>query len=132
MQNEMVDEIHQQFIKVVREGRGKRLKETPEMFSGLVWSGEKVSQLVWLMDFGGLDYVARDVIMAEQIVDFTEEVSLLRVACPQARHQCGRYVLQPAIVECRGCRPTIALTCGRSLTPRRVGKEQEQRRQFFN
>ena len=72
---QMVDEIHQQFIKVVREGRGKRLKETPEMFSGLVWSGEKSVANGLADGLGGLDYVARDVIMAEQIVDFTEEVS---------------------------------------------------------
>ena len=72
---QMVDEIHQQFIKVVKDGRGKRLKETPEMFSGLVWSGEK-SVAVGLADgLGGLDYVARDIIKSEQIVDFTEEDS---------------------------------------------------------
>ena len=72
---QMVDEIHQQFIKVVRDGRGKRLKETPEMFSGLVWSGEK-SVAIGLADgLGGLDYVARDIIKAEQVVDFTVEDS---------------------------------------------------------
>ena len=72
---QMVDEIHQQFIKVVRDGRGKRLKETPEMFSGLVWSGEK-SVAIGLADgLGGLDYVARDIIKAEQVVDYTVEDS---------------------------------------------------------
>ncbi len=72
---QMVDEIHQQFIKVVKDGRGKRLKETPEMFSGLVWSGEKSVANGLADGFGGLDYVARDIIKAEQIVDFTEEDS---------------------------------------------------------
>lgn len=72
---QMVDEIHQQFIKVVKDGRGARLKETPEMFTGLVWSGEK-SVVNGLADgLGGLDYVARDIIKAEQIVDFTSEDS---------------------------------------------------------
>ncbi len=72
---EMVDEIHQQFIAVVRAGRGKRLKESPEMFSGLVWSGEK-SVAIGLADaMGGLDYVAREVIKAEDIVDYTEAES---------------------------------------------------------
>ncbi len=72
---EMVDEIHQQFIAVVRAGRGKRLKESPEMFSGLVWSGEK-SVAIGLADaLGGLDYVAREVIKAEDIVDYTEAES---------------------------------------------------------
>lgn len=72
---QMVDEIHQQFIKVVKDGRGKRLKETPEMFSGLVWSGEKSVANGLADGLGGLDYVARDIIKAEQIVDFTVEDS---------------------------------------------------------
>jgi len=73
---QMVGEIHEQFIKVVRDGRGKRLKETPEMFSGLVWSGEKSVALGLADGIGGLDYVAREVIKAEQVVDFTAEDSL--------------------------------------------------------
>lgn len=73
---QMVNEIHEQFIKVVREGRGKRLKETPEMFSGLVWSGEKSVALGLADGFGGLEYVAREVIKAEAIVDYTPEDSL--------------------------------------------------------
>ncbi|HUL95786.1 MAG TPA: S49 family peptidase [Usitatibacter sp.] len=67
----MLDEIHQQFIKVVREGRGKRLKETPEMFSGLIWTGERSVELGLADGFGSLDSVARDVIKAEKVVDFT-------------------------------------------------------------
>jgi protease-4 len=72
----MLGEIHQQFIKVVRDGRGKRLKETPEMFSGLVWTGEKSLELGLADGFGTLQYVARDVIKAEDIVDFTPEDNL--------------------------------------------------------
>ncbi len=73
---QMVGEIHEQFISVVREGRGKRLKETPDMFSGLVWSGEKSVALGLADGIGGLDYVAREVIKAELVVDFTSEDSL--------------------------------------------------------
>jgi protease-4 len=69
----MIEEIHQQFIKVVREGRGKRLKESPEIFSGLVWTGERAVQLGLADGFGSLDSVARDVIKAEHVVDFTVE-----------------------------------------------------------
>src|SRR5919201_1673960 len=58
-------------IGVVREGRGKRLKETPDMFSGLIWSGEKSVELGLADGFGSLDSVARDVIKAEDIVDYT-------------------------------------------------------------
>lgn len=68
---QMLNEIHQQFIGVVREGRGQRLKETPDMFSGLVWSGEKSIKLGLADALGSADYVAREVIKAENIVDYT-------------------------------------------------------------
>lgn len=67
----LLNEIHQQFIKVVRDGRGKRLKETPDMFSGLFWSGEKSIELGLADALGSSDYVAREVIKEENIVDFT-------------------------------------------------------------
>lgn len=67
----MLEEIHQQFISVVREGRGKRLKETPEIFSGLFWSGQKSIDMGLADEFGSLGSVSRDIIKAENIVDFT-------------------------------------------------------------
>jgi protease-4 len=67
----MLGEIHQQFITVVRQGRGKRLKETPEMFSGLLWVGPQSIELGLADALGSIDYVAREVIKAEDIVDFT-------------------------------------------------------------
>jgi len=73
---QMLEEIHGQFIAVVREGRGKRLKETPEMFSGLIWSGEKSIQLGLSDGLGTVDSVARDVIKAEDIVDYTQHEGL--------------------------------------------------------
>ena len=72
---QMLEEIHGQFIGVVREGRGKRLKETPDMFSGLVWSGEKSIQLGLADGLGTVESVARDVIKAEEIVDYTQQES---------------------------------------------------------
>ena len=72
---QMLEEIHGQFIGVVREGRGKRLKETPEMFSGLVWSGEKSIQLGLADGLGSVESVARDVVKAEDIVDYTQQES---------------------------------------------------------
>ncbi len=68
---QMLDQIHQQFITIVRQGRGERLKETPEMFSGLLWVGQKSIELGLADELGGVDYVAREVIKAEEIVDFT-------------------------------------------------------------
>lgn len=72
----MLAEVHQQFIKVVRQGRGKRLKETPEMFSGLVWSGTRSIELGLADALGNLDYVAREVVKAEDIVDYSPQESL--------------------------------------------------------
>jgi protease-4 len=73
---ELVDEIHNQFIAAVREGRGKRLKETPDMFSGLIWSGAKSVELGLADSLGGLDYVAREVIKADDIVDYTQKENI--------------------------------------------------------
>jgi protease-4 len=67
----MLDEIHQQFITVVRQGRGKRLKETPDLFSGLLWVGTRSIELGLADGLGSVDYVARELIKAEEIVDFT-------------------------------------------------------------
>ena len=68
---ELLDDVHQQFIDVVRQGRGKRLKETPEMFSGLFWTGDKAIKMGLADELGSVDSVARDVFKAEKIVDFT-------------------------------------------------------------
>jgi protease-4 len=67
----MLGEIHQQFIDVVKQGRGKRLKETPETFSGLMWTGAKSIELGLADAYGTTDYVAREVIKAEDILDYT-------------------------------------------------------------
>ncbi|MBA3023644.1 MAG: S49 family peptidase [Gammaproteobacteria bacterium] len=67
----LLNDIHQQFIAVVRDGRGKRLKETPEMFSGLFWTGDKAIQMGLADGIGSVDSVARDIIKAETVVDFT-------------------------------------------------------------
>jgi protease-4 len=67
----MLNEIHQQFITVVREGRGNRLKETPETFSGLFWSGEAGIRMGLADGLGSMDYVAREVIKEPNVVDFT-------------------------------------------------------------
>jgi protease IV len=67
----MLGEIHEQFVEVVRHGRGKRLKETPEMFSGLMWSGAKSIEMGLADDYGTVDSVARDIIGEEEIHDYT-------------------------------------------------------------
>jgi len=67
----MIDQIHQQFIGVVKEGRGARLHETPDTFSGLFWNGEDAVRMGLADRFGSLDSVARDVVKAEDVVDYT-------------------------------------------------------------
>lgn len=73
---EMLNEVHQQFIDVVRQGRGSRLKETPETFSGLFWSGTKAVEIGLADAFGTVDTVARDELKAEDIVDYTQHEGL--------------------------------------------------------
>ena len=67
----MIDQVHQQFIQVVRAGRGNRLKETPDTFSGLFWNGEEAVAMGLADKLGNLDYVAREVIKAEEVIDYT-------------------------------------------------------------
>jgi protease-4 len=67
----MLDQIHRQFIDAVKAGRGKRLKETPELFSGLFWTGQQAVELGLADQLGNLDFVAREVVKAEDLVDYT-------------------------------------------------------------
>jgi protease IV len=67
----MIDQIHQQFIKVVKDGRGARLKETPDMFSGLFWNGDEAVKMGLADKLGNLDFVAREVVQAEEVIDYT-------------------------------------------------------------
>jgi len=71
----LLDEIHQQFIAAVKAGRGDRLKDSPELFSGLVWSGARGVELGLADALGSVGYVAREVIKAEDVVDFSVQES---------------------------------------------------------
>jgi protease-4 len=67
----MLNQIHQQFIGVVKAGRGQRLKETPEMFSGLIWTGQQAIELGLADQFGSLEFVAREIVKTDEIIDYT-------------------------------------------------------------
>jgi len=67
----MLDQVHKQFIEAVKAGRGKKLKETPELFSGLFWTGQQAVELGLADQLGNLDFVAREVVKAEDLVDYT-------------------------------------------------------------
>ena len=95
----MLKDIHQQFIEVVRKGRGKRLKESPDLFSGLMWTGAKSIELGLSDGYGSVDYVAREVVKAEDIVDYTQKDNLAerfakRFGATMARALAG-WLLQP-------------------------------------
>jgi protease-4 len=75
----VLGQIHQQFVNVVKTGRGERLKdkEHPELFSGLIWTGEQGIKLGLVDELGSASHVARDVIGAEEIIDFTPQPNYL-------------------------------------------------------
>lgn len=75
--NGMLTEVHQQFIKAVKDGRGDRLKEFPDMFSGLVWSGEASLKIGIADAYGNDDYVAKEIIGAKKLVNFTQQEMLI-------------------------------------------------------
>jgi len=71
----VLDTTHKQFIASVKQGRGERLKDKdhPELFSGLIWSGEQALQLGLIDGLGNSSYVAREVIGAKELVDYTRQ-----------------------------------------------------------
>ncbi len=73
----VLKDIHQQFIDVVKQGRGDKLKNDPNLFSGYVWTGEQSLKLGLVDALGSSSYVAREVIKAEKIVDFTPRPNYL-------------------------------------------------------
>ncbi len=73
----LLDDVHQQFIRAVRTGRGDRLQETEDMFSGLVWTGTQGIKLGLADDFGSVDSVARDIIGVKKKLNFTPQENLL-------------------------------------------------------
>ncbi len=73
----LLSNIHQQFIKAVRDGRGERLQEDENTFSGLVWTGEESVAMGLTDGLGSSSYVARDIVKAEKIVDYTPRPNYL-------------------------------------------------------
>lgn len=92
----LLDSIHAQFITAVKEGRGDRLQEHPDLFSGLVWTGDEGLAMGLADAIGSSGYVAREVIGAEEIIDFTQEPDLLkrlsdRIGVAMARAMSGMF-----------------------------------------
>lgn len=74
--NTLLGEIHEQFINTVRKGRGDKLSDNPELFSGFIWTGERGLELGLVDALGSASFVAREVIGAEDIVNFTPQKNL--------------------------------------------------------
>lgn len=96
---EMLREIHQQFINAVREGRGKRLHETPETFSGLVWTGAKAVELGLADDFGNVNSVARDVFNTPNVVEYTQIEGLPERVLKKFGVAVGAGAMRPLLEE---------------------------------
>ncbi|HRQ04572.1 MAG TPA: S49 family peptidase [Nitrosomonas halophila] len=94
----MLQEIHQQFIQVVQKGRGDRLKDHPDIFSGMIWTGEQGIELGLVDALGSTDYVAREIIQAERIVDFTAQEGLME----RFTRRFGRVVASSLLAETSG------------------------------
>nr|WP_199065928.1 S49 family peptidase [Chromobacterium sp. ASV5] len=73
IRQQLLDDIHQQFIQAVKAGRGPRLKDNPQLFSGMVWLGEKGIPLGLADGYGTVQSVARDIVKAEKTVDYTQQ-----------------------------------------------------------
>ncbi|MEY3447076.1 MAG: hypothetical protein RIR45_1831 [Pseudomonadota bacterium] len=99
----MLDQIHQQFINVVKTGRGKRLKETPETFSGLFWTGQQAIEMGLADQLGNLDYVAREVVKAEELVDYTRRDNVAE----RLVKRFGAAIGQGVAVAVRGSLPML-------------------------
>jgi len=74
----MLGQIHQQFIDAVKQGRGERLKENPDLFSGKFWDGKRSIELGLADEVGDVDYVAREVIKAKDVVNYTPKPDFLK------------------------------------------------------
>ena len=100
---QMLEQIHQQFIGVVKAGRGDRLHETPEMFSGLFWTGQQAVELGLADKLGSLDYVAREVVKAEEVIDYTRRDNVAE----RLAKRFGAAIGEGSVKAMRGLVPSI-------------------------
>jgi protease-4 len=99
---QMLADIHQQFIGVVKAGRGSRIKDSPELFSGLVWNGKRSIELGLTDALGSVRSVARDVVKAEDIVDFTVQENVAERVARKFGAAMGRSVAASIQASMRG------------------------------
>ena len=93
----VLDDVHQQFINAVKVGRGERLKNDADIFSGLFWSGKKARELGLIDQFGSVQQIARDIIGAETVVSYTPERSLLYLLTKEVGGSAANIFLRQAM-----------------------------------
>jgi protease-4 len=98
---QMIGEIHQQFVNVVRQGRGNRLKESPDLYTGLVWTGERSIELGLADGLGSLEFVAREVVKAEKVVDYTPEENVFETLSKRLGTNFGETLGRAAVDSAR-------------------------------
>lgn len=96
---ELLDEIHQQFISIVKSGRGDVLEDNEEIFSGLVWSGQRSLELGLIDDLASVNEIARDIIGTEYIINFTTRENYFDRFAKQVGTSIFQYINQPVIGE---------------------------------
>ncbi|PHS68908.1 MAG: S49 family peptidase [Methylophaga sp.] len=97
----LLDNIHQQFINVVKEGRGDRLVDDPALFSGLFWSGEQALPLGLIDGLANSSTVARDIIGAEDIIDYTPRPNYLDRFAGKLGASLSQLLLQSSTLSLR-------------------------------
>lgn len=90
---------HDQFVSVVREGRGDRLKESPELFSGLIWSGEQALEMGLVDGLGSGGFVSREIIGEEELVDYTIKPDPLQQALSRFGASVGRGIAKASVEQ---------------------------------
>ncbi|MBK8454225.1 MAG: signal peptide peptidase SppA [Thiofilum sp.] len=97
----LLNMTHQQFINVVKEGRGKRLKDNPDLFTGLIWTGEGAKELGLIDELGDERYVAREVVKAPTMVNFTSEKDFLDKIGEQLGTSVSQWFMQSSTPQPR-------------------------------
>ncbi len=95
----MLAQTHQHFISAVKAGRGDRLKDDPDIFSGLFWTGERARELGLIDGFGSSSYVAREIIKAETIVNFTPKKDFLQRLSDRVGATISTLLLKDALLQ---------------------------------
>ncbi len=94
----MLDNIHQQFIDVVEDGRGDRLADNPDLFSGLFWSGEQALPLGLIDGLANSGTIARDIVGAEDIIDYTPRPNYLDRFAGKLGASISQFIFQSSTV----------------------------------